>query len=72
MRQWGERWETGVPSNPILCDEHDRQPILPVVLRSHDNRILSHADLCWIDSAELEQHLNVNDSSANIRKIGST
>jgi len=27
LRQWGEKWETGVPSNPILCDSRDRKPI---------------------------------------------
>ena len=35
MRQWGERWETGVPSNPILCDSRDRQPIRKITMRGH-------------------------------------
>ena len=73
LRQWGERWETGVPSNPVLCDERDRKPILPVSIRSHDDRILNHMDLCWIDSSELaadgtEQSL---EERAKVRKLGS-
>lgn len=54
MRQWGERWETGVPSNPVLCDSRDRQPIARVTMRAHDDRILEMEDLCWIDEAELK------------------
>src|ERR1044072_3804597 len=27
LRQWGERWETGVPASPILVDARDMQPI---------------------------------------------
>jgi DNA-binding HxlR family transcriptional regulator len=73
LRQWGEQWETGTPSNPILADERDRLPILPVTIRSHDNRILSHHDLCWIDAAELPQNGLADDGNGqgNIRKIGS-
>jgi DNA-binding HxlR family transcriptional regulator len=54
MRQWGERWETGVPSNPILCDSRDRQPIRKITMRGHDDRVLEMDDLCWIDESELK------------------
>ena len=27
LRQWGEKWELGTPSNPVLCDERDGRPI---------------------------------------------
>ena len=54
LRQWGERWETGVPSNPILCDSRDRQPIRPISMRGHDDRVLEMDDLCWIDESELK------------------
>ncbi len=54
LRQWGERWETGVPSNPILCDSRDRQPIDRISIRAHDDRILEMQDLCWIDESELK------------------
>jgi DNA-binding HxlR family transcriptional regulator len=73
LRQWGEHWETGMPSNPILADDRDRLPILPVTIRSHDNRILSHHDLCWIDASELSQKEMAEgaEDRGNIRKIGS-
>lgn len=54
LRQWGERWETGVPSNPILCDSRDRQPIAQISMRAHDDRVLEMADLCWIDESEFK------------------
>jgi DNA-binding HxlR family transcriptional regulator len=73
LRQWGEKWETCMPSNPVLADQRDRLPILPVTIRSSDNRILSHKDLCWIDTSELAADRDgghAHDGS-NIRKIGS-
>lgn len=53
LRQWGEKWQTGVPSNPILCDSRDRQPIGRISIRAHDDRVLAMEDLCWIDETEL-------------------
>jgi DNA-binding HxlR family transcriptional regulator len=53
LRQWGEKWESGVPSNPVLVDERDRRPIQPISIRAHDGRVLTHHDLCWIDIADL-------------------
>ena len=74
LRQWGEKWQTGVPSNPILCDSRDRQPIRRISMRAHDDRILELDDLCWIDEAELSQD---SDGSSrddmvvrHLRKIG--
>jgi DNA-binding HxlR family transcriptional regulator len=71
LRQWGEKWGTGVPSNPMLVDERDHRPILPVSIRSHDNRVLGHMDLCWAN-----QHETDTDKTAalpmvdhNIRKL---
>ncbi len=55
LRQWGERWETGVPSNPVLCDERDRRPIKPIIIRAHDDRGIDHNGLCWIDESELRE-----------------
>ena len=54
LRQWGEKWGTGAPSNPVLVDEQDKQPILPVTIRSHDDRVLDHHDLCWMNSADIK------------------
>jgi DNA-binding HxlR family transcriptional regulator len=53
LRQWGEKWGTGVLSNPVLVDDRDRQPILPVTIRSHDARVLGHMDLCWMNAADI-------------------
>ena len=47
LRQWGERWETGVPAFPILVDARDRRPIEPITVRSHDGRSLGKGDLIW-------------------------
>jgi DNA-binding HxlR family transcriptional regulator len=71
MRQWGERWETGVPSNPVLCDDRDRQPIKLVTMRGADDRVLTHADLVWIDSSELAVRSDDGEDHGNVRKIGS-
>jgi DNA-binding HxlR family transcriptional regulator len=47
LRQWGERWETGVPASPILVDARDGCPIAPVQVLSHDGRVLGKGDLLW-------------------------
>ncbi len=74
FRQWGEKWGTGIASNPVLVDERDHQPIKKVTIRGHDDRILKCADLCWIDNADLEEN-NRNSNNADskkLRKIGSS
>ena len=47
LRQWGERWETGVPAFPVLVDTRDGRPIQPVSVMSHDGRVLNKNDLHW-------------------------
>ena len=47
LRQWGERWETGVPATPILVDTRDGKPIRQVEVLSHDGRVLTKGDLHW-------------------------
>jgi DNA-binding HxlR family transcriptional regulator len=71
LRQWGEKWGTGVASNPVLADERDRQPILPVSIRSHDERVLSHGDLCWIDASEIKDLHNCNniEDQGSVRRL---
>ena len=54
LRQWGERWETGVPAFPVLVDERDRRPIQPVAVMSHDGRVLGKPDLIWALPADVE------------------
>ncbi len=71
LRQWGEKWGTGVPSNPVLVDERDHQPILPVTIRSHDDRVLGHMDLCWINASEIKAtgDETQNESQGSVRKL---
>ncbi|NIJ23266.1 DNA-binding HxlR family transcriptional regulator [Sphingomonas japonica] len=47
LRQWGERWETGMPASPVLVDARDRKPISDVAVRAHDGRVLTKGDLVW-------------------------
>jgi DNA-binding HxlR family transcriptional regulator len=53
LRQWGERWETGVPAYPILVDARDRRPLLPVSVQAHDGRVLGRGDLIWARPGEV-------------------
>lgn len=48
LRQWGEKWECGVPSKPVLCDKRDGLPIQPMQIRAHDGRVLTIDDLMWL------------------------
>jgi DNA-binding HxlR family transcriptional regulator len=53
LRQWGERWVSGVPSNPVLVDRQSRRPVEAMAVRSADGRALSVHDLEWLDRAEM-------------------
>jgi DNA-binding HxlR family transcriptional regulator len=53
LRQWGERWETGVPAFPILADARDRRPVREVAVLSHDGRTLGKGDLAWVLPGEV-------------------
>ena len=53
LRQWGERWVSGVPSNPVLVDRQSRRPVAAVDVRAADGRSLSLSELEWIDRTEL-------------------
>ena len=68
LRQWGEKWGTGLPSNPVLCDERDHQPIRPVSIRSHDDRVLNHMDLCWMNSGDIKP-LNEKGDERMVRRL---
>ncbi len=71
LRQWGEKWGSGIPSNPVLVDEQDHQPILPVTIRSFDDRVLGPMDLCWIDASEIQDRREANNAEGqgSIRKL---
>jgi DNA-binding HxlR family transcriptional regulator len=54
LRQWGEKWESGVPSTPLLVDERDHQPICKIEIRAHDGRSLELQDLCWVHAEDIK------------------
>jgi DNA-binding HxlR family transcriptional regulator len=54
LRQWGERWVSGVPSNPVLVDRFSRRPIAPIVVRAEDGTPLSLRDMEWIDRSAVQ------------------
>jgi DNA-binding HxlR family transcriptional regulator len=54
LRQWGEKWESGVPSTPVLVDERDHQPIRKIDILSHDGRALALHDLCWLHAEDVK------------------
>lgn len=53
LRQWGERFGTGIPSNPVLCDARDHLPVRNISVLSHDGRPLDWHDLKWVDQSEM-------------------
>ena len=55
LRQWGERWVSGVPSNLVLVDRLNRRPIAPMQVRAEDGRILSLCDMEWLDRSDLDE-----------------
>jgi len=55
LRQWGERWVSGVPSNPVLVDRSSRRPVAAMEVRATDGRPLSLSELDWVDRSEIAQ-----------------
>lgn len=53
LRQWGEKWGSGIPSTAVLADRRDRKPIRPVQIISHDGRVLELKDLMWVHADTL-------------------
>ncbi|HZF94016.1 MAG TPA: helix-turn-helix domain-containing protein [Allosphingosinicella sp.] len=53
LRQWGERWVSGVPSNPVLVDTLHRMPVEQIAVRASDGRPLQLGDLDWVDASQL-------------------
>src|SRR3569623_1585744 len=49
LRQWGERWISTAPSNPVLVDKATRRPIAPMAERDADGRPLKRDELEWLD-----------------------
>jgi DNA-binding HxlR family transcriptional regulator len=53
LRQWGEKYGLGVPSNPVLADRRDGMPIGPIAIHAHDGRSLAWHELQWLDRSEV-------------------
>lgn len=53
LRQWGERWDLGCLSSPVLVDARDLQPVRAVALLAHDGRVLTKHDLSWMHAEEV-------------------
>ena len=53
LRQWGEKWEAGGPSTPVLVDARDGQPIREITIQSHDGRALALHDLAWAHAEDV-------------------
>ena len=53
LRQWGERWVSGVPSNPVLVDRQSRCPVATMAVRAADGRALGLNELEWLDRTDL-------------------
>ncbi|HEY0043000.1 MAG TPA: helix-turn-helix domain-containing protein [Allosphingosinicella sp.] len=53
LRQWGERWVSGVPSNPVLVDRFSRKPVAPIQVLAEDGRPLAISELEWVDRNEI-------------------
>ena len=54
LRQWGEKWELGTPSNPVLCDDRDGRPIARIAIHSADGRVLAPNELTWRERGEVD------------------
>ncbi len=65
LRQWGEKWQLGVPSNPVLCDARDGLPIAPIGIHAQDGRDLAPDALIWRERTELE----AEDHAGKLREV---
>lgn len=55
LRQWGEKWEAGRPSNPMLVDARDGKPVADIAVQAQDGRVLGLHDLRWVDRADIAE-----------------
>jgi DNA-binding HxlR family transcriptional regulator len=66
LRQWGEKYGCGVPSNPVLCDERDGLPIAPIGINAHDGRRLNYMELEWREAADVGKG-HIEDGDHGVR-----
>ena len=53
LRQWGEKWVSDQPSNPVLVDKLTRRPVAEMAPRSADGRVLKLGEMEWVDRSEI-------------------
>lgn len=53
LRQWGEQWGDGGPTNPVLVDARDYRPVAQIAVTAEDGRRLKLQDLRWVDRSEM-------------------
>jgi DNA-binding HxlR family transcriptional regulator len=54
LRQWGEKWESGFLSTPVMVDDRDHQPIRRITIHAHDGRELSYQELMWMHAEDVK------------------
>jgi DNA-binding HxlR family transcriptional regulator len=55
LRQWGERWESCSPCNPVLVDQRDSKPVREIYIAAADGRPLELDDIRWLDRTKSDQ-----------------
>ena len=53
LRQWGERWGEGGPTNPVLVDARDSKPVAEIAVTAADGRKLELHELRWVDRSQV-------------------
>ena len=53
LRQWGESWVSGMPSNPVLVDRTSRLPVAAIAVQTVEGRPLTLGELEWVDQSEI-------------------
>jgi DNA-binding HxlR family transcriptional regulator len=64
LRQWGERWISGEPCNPVLVDRSSRLPVATLKVCAADGRELSVDELEWVDRSQLSHAWAVHEPPA--------
>lgn len=69
LRQWGEKYGCGVPSNPVLCDARDGLPIAQIGIYAHDGRPLGPRELEWRQSADVGKAVETRQEEEKVRPV---